>query len=290
MEYTTLRNQGGRGWEAAPISAVSVEATMSLSLPPEILDLIVDHLHNEPTTLGACCLVSKLWIPRTRKHLFHRVEFCSSGSTLESWTRTFPDPSNSPAHYTRSLHLSHFEVIVAAISDALPWIHSFNLIVELGLASVGAHNHHTSFTRLHGLSPTLKYLHISYSLAPLPEYLNLICSFPLLEDLSLHYLVTEGNTEGWGAPPTSPKFTESLSLKGSSRGITRNLLDLPGGLHFSGITVWCSIRDGDLANELVSMCSDTLESLCIQYCQDALLTGSVADKYGLIAHRRFTHC
>ena len=96
-------------------------------------------------------------------------------------------------------------------------------------------------------------------------------------------------TEGWGVPPTSQKFTESLSLKGSSRGTTRNLLDLSGGLHFSGITVWCSIRDGDLANELVSMCSDTLEYLCTQYCQGAFLTGSAAEQYGLIAPRRFIH-
>jgi len=52
------------------------ETTMSRSLPPEILDLIVDHLHDEPTALKACCLVSKSWVPRTWNHLFALVEFC----------------------------------------------------------------------------------------------------------------------------------------------------------------------------------------------------------------------
>lgn len=64
-------------------------------LPPEILDLIVGHLHDETATLRKCCLVSRSWIPQTQIHLFDRVEFRSSGPTLESWMKTFPDPSNS---------------------------------------------------------------------------------------------------------------------------------------------------------------------------------------------------
>ena len=51
------------------------ETTMSCTLPPEILDLIIDHLHDEPATLKTCCVVSKSWVPRTRKHLFALVEF-----------------------------------------------------------------------------------------------------------------------------------------------------------------------------------------------------------------------
>jgi hypothetical protein len=75
------------------------------SLPPEILDFIVDHLRDEPTTLKACCVVSKSWIHRTRKHLFASVEFRAPKSHIELWKKTFPDPSNSPAHHTRSLSI-----------------------------------------------------------------------------------------------------------------------------------------------------------------------------------------
>ena len=171
---------------------------MSPSLPPEILDLIAGHLHDEPTTLGACCLVSESWIPRTRIHLFHRVEFCSSGFTLESWMRTSPDPSNSPAHYTRSLHLSHFKVIIAAISDALPWIDSFNHIVKSHLLR--------STTRTIPHPQVLLYF-LHPRPAPRISQFYLFLSSP--KDLLLHYLVAEGMTEGWGAPPAPPKFTES---------------------------------------------------------------------------------
>lgn len=32
------------------------------SLPPKMLDLIVDHLHNKRETLRQCCLISKSWV------------------------------------------------------------------------------------------------------------------------------------------------------------------------------------------------------------------------------------
>ena len=246
-----------------------VETTMSLSLPQEIFDLVVDHLHDDPTTLRACCLVSKSWIPQTRIHLFNRVEFRPHGPTLESWMQAFPNPSNSPAHHTRSLHLSYFTVLAV-----LPWIHSFNYIVELEVGPLEADIGRTSFAQLCGLSPTLKRLNIFYSRAPLSEFLDFICSFPFLEDLSLHCLTTVGDTNEWAAPPTSPNFTGSLSLSYSGVDITRKLLDLPGGLHFSKITAGCPIGGRDLAEELVSTCSDTLEYACVDFYLGAFPTDS----------------
>ena len=262
------RESGGmrrEWWEAAlaPISIVLAETTMSSSLPPEILDLIVDHLHDEPTTLKACCLLSKSWVSRTRLHLFNHVKFLPSGqaSALESWMKTFPDPSDSPARYTRSLDLFNFKAITVVISDVLPQIHSFNHIVKLAV-NVGKGNRRISFTQLCGLSPNLKSLLIFRSCAPLSEYLDFICSFPLLEDLELRLLDTERNTDGWDSPPNLPKFTGSLRLLGTGADyIARKLLDLPGGLHFSKIIVCCLGGDNDLTSELVSKCSDTLQSL-----------------------------
>ncbi|KAF9644347.1 hypothetical protein BDM02DRAFT_3103092, partial [Thelephora ganbajun] len=44
-------------------------------LPPETLDYIVDFLHDNRETLEQCCLVSKSWVPRARKHLFADIKF-----------------------------------------------------------------------------------------------------------------------------------------------------------------------------------------------------------------------
>lgn len=61
-----------------PLSKITLytRTTMPPSLTPELLDLIVDHLHDESTTLQSSYLVSKSWIPRTRKHFFqHRIPY-----------------------------------------------------------------------------------------------------------------------------------------------------------------------------------------------------------------------
>ena len=46
-------------------------------LPPEILEYILDTLHDDPKTLRDCCVVAKSWIPRTKNRLFAKVRFSS---------------------------------------------------------------------------------------------------------------------------------------------------------------------------------------------------------------------
>jgi len=87
---------------------------MSYTLPPEMLDLIVDHLDGEPTALKTCCVVSKSWIPRAQRNLFAHVTF--DASKLDLWKKTFPDPSNSPAYRTRSLLISDIPTVSAAVA------------------------------------------------------------------------------------------------------------------------------------------------------------------------------
>ena len=95
---------------------------------------------------------------------------------------------------------------------------------------------------------------------------DLICSFPLLEDLALVDLCPEDGTfDGRKTPSTSPRLTGSLDLSAREgiRSATRQLLDFPDGLRFAKITVECRGEDFGSATDLVSSCSDTLESLDI---------------------------
>jgi len=235
---------------------------MSCTLPPEILDLIVDQLHDEPTTLEACCLVSKSWIPRTRRHLFARVGFDAIEYPIESWMETFPDPSNSPAHYTSSLSIRNPQVVTATNADVANWTGTFHNLVHLHLEDCGWANHQALPAPFFGFSPTVRSLRLTSTSF---EVFDFVCSFPLLEDLALADLHPEGDTAVRSAPPTSPKLTGSLGLD-ARRGIraaTRRLLDFPNGLHFAKITVSCLGEDLESATDLVSTCSSTLESLNI---------------------------
>lgn len=247
-----------------PASNGLVETTMLPFLPPEIFDLIVDHLHHQPTTLRSCCLVSKSWVPRARRNLFAQVEFTSRQCSLQLWINTFPDPFNSPGHHTRSLHLYDIDSIIAASAVAPTWVHHFCFIEELTVANFTSDNSTpVSLVSLRGLSPTLRSLHIFHVSALLSEFFSLICSFPLLEDLGLHFVTTSGH--GWYSLPTSPRLTGSLHLTDPSPSVTRGLLDLPNGPHFSRITASCPVESAKLVANLISKCSDTLESLTVAF-------------------------
>jgi hypothetical protein len=234
-------------------------------LPPEILDLITDHLRDEPTTLEACCLVSKSWVPRTRRHLFAHVKFgpFQETTSLEWWMTTFPDPSNSPAHYTRTLEISTLTAVKAATTHGNAWVRSFNSIVTLEVNTEPWGGFDVSLVRLHGLSPTLKSLCFDHPSFNLIQVIRLACSFPLLEDFLFNtpsdLAIDLGDPS---TPPTSPKLTGSLVLKGQSAFITRRLLDLPGGLHFTKIMMDFREPMESVVN-LVSRCSHTLESLTL---------------------------
>ena len=234
------------------------QTTMSSSLPPEIHDLVVDNLHDEPTTLKTCCVVSKSWVPRARKHLFARVEFHASKSHFERWRKAFPDPSNSPAHHTRALRIYGIPFVTATDAGADSWIRAFHNVVHLRLDRLDQ----ASLIPFYGLSPTVKILHLSYTTL---EVFDLVCSFPLLEHLALVASHTESEAGQWSAPSTSPKLTGSLDLRmfGSAHHIIRRLLDLPDGLHFSKITTLFIGDAAESVTDLVSRCSGTLEVLVI---------------------------
>jgi hypothetical protein len=232
-------------------------------LPPEILDLIVGFLHDEPDALKACCLTSKSWVHRTREHLFACVKF-DLKSHIEAWKKTFPDPSNSPARYTRSLSIHATQVFTSVGAGVGGWILTFSGVVRLYLdVSECDDDRDLSLVPLRGLSPTLETLYICYGTSvTYSEIFGLVCSFPLLEDLALVSFCDYSEVGRWSVPSTSPKLTGCLTLAmlWGPRSVVHRLLELPGGLHFSKIVV-SSNEDIGLTTDLISKCSGTLECL-----------------------------
>ena len=233
---------------------------MPCSLPPETLDFVIDQLHDEPATLRACCLVSKSWIPRTRRHLFAHVQFDDLEYPFDSWIRTFPDPSNSPAHHTRSLSICDLPTSTRTGTDVGNCIRAFHNVVHFDLNHYAGVGYDNPLAPFFGFSPVVRSLSLTSTSS---EVFDLICSFPLLEDLELIDFCPEDGTVGWSPPSTSPKLTRSLNLavRGGIHSTTRRLLNFPDGLHFAKITVTCIGEDFRSATDLVSKCSDTLESL-----------------------------
>jgi len=272
------------GSEKAP-NTPPITKTMMSPLPPEMLDLIVDFLHDEPDALKACCLTSKSWVHRTRQHLFAHLEFFSKHHA-KTWKEIFSDPSDSPAHYARSLSI-HMSRVVTSVSGSVGgWIRTFSGVIRLhvDIHGYGSSKAEISLVPLRGFSPTLKSLRLACGCSvPSSEIFGLVCSFPLLEDLTLLSLSNNSELDRWNIPSTSPKFTGCLDLKmlDGIRPAVRRLLEIPRGLHFSKISVSCPKEDVESMMDLVSECSDTLESLDIYYYPTGarFLSASVIDQY-----------
>jgi len=250
------------GSDNQPPSRAPSETKMSFSFPQEITDLIIDHLHNEPTTLRTCCLVSKSWIPRARKYLFVHIKFYPSmGRLVSRWRKTFPDPTDSPAHHTRTLSICNPLLITTADVDT---IRTFCGVVCLNMDTDLMQDQAVSLVPFHGLSPVMRSLRLTFATLPYSKIFNLILSFPLLEDLVLVSRSRRREDREWSTPSTSSRLTGSLELRLAEgiQPITYRLLDLPNGIHFTKLVVsWISGEDVGSTTDLVSRCSGTLESL-----------------------------
>ena len=249
-------------------------------LPAELLDRIVDLLYDSEHALRNCCLASKSWIPRTRKHLFADVKLTSI-ERLNSWKEAFLDPSTSTAHYARTLFIGSHTVIADASAEGGGWLRGFSSVVhlEVNLPRPLPPGSVVTLAPFYGLSPTIKSLRITFTLLPAPQVLDLIYSFPLLEDLGLfsyYFNMWTDDDEGSSGPstivqrPISPKFTGSLELQvlEGIKHIARRLLSAPGGIHFRKLSVtWDHDEDILSTIALVDECSSTLESLdvCSQH-------------------------
>jgi len=153
--------------------------TAMSNLPCEMLDHIVDLLHDSqtygqvPLELRNCCLVSKSWVPRTRRHLFANIYF-DTAKNLESWKRTFPGPSISPACYAKRLCIGRPQVVTAEGAEAGGWIASFSSVehLELGGQDTQARGWEVAFALFHRFSPVVKSIRMNASILPFPHLLR----------------------------------------------------------------------------------------------------------------------
>jgi len=243
------------------------------NLPGEILDYTVDLLHDDQTALKNCCLVSKSWIPRSRKHIFAHVRL-DGKKRLQSWKKMFRDPSTSPANYTKTLYIRFFKAVTGVDVELGRCLHGFSRVVRLTIVGWGltrSSGKQYTLAPLCGFSPVLKSLSVKSVALPFSRLFDLILSFPLLEDLTAigcHNVPTdEGNGPDrlpTAAQPSSIPMTGSLRLskEEGTRSIGRWLLSLPGGIHFQRLALtWNGEDDQSLAMALVKECSHTLQSL-----------------------------
>ena len=248
----------------------------SRHLPAELLDHIVDLLYDSDDTLKSCCLVSKLWIPRARKHLFADIKIFEA-EDLESWKSTFPDPFNSPAHYTTVLFVKYPLAVTAVDAGEGGWISAFARVVQFEVDANDTDPGWSGacFVPFYGFSPAVKSLRLSFHTFPPSQTFNLIQSFPLLEDLSVtSFDRSIDRNRGFdersiaAQPSIPPAFTGSLKLDlwAGTDFMASRLLSPPGGLRFRRLHLILNDQEDVLpVTALVEGWRFTLEYLKVVY-------------------------
>jgi hypothetical protein len=280
------------GIRARADAATSETSMPNPYLPPEMLDDIVDHLHDTEDALRSCSLVSKLWIPRIRKHLFAEVGLRREWD-MRLWEKTFPDPGTSPARYTKTLHIGSY-VVLAGDVEVGSLLGDFSRVVrlEVGSYEVFVDTSKISFIPFRGFSPVLKSLRVVVPILPSSRIFNLILLFPLLEDLDviIHKTAADNNdgSEEDEAPtatqPSSPpRFTGSLELylKGGNGTFRPSTVFPLGRYPLSGPRFDVASRGGSLNDDGIGggVCSYPRIPRCylgpLQYVHPAVVSAPI---------------
>ena len=199
---------------------------------------------------------------------------------LDLWKETFTDPSTSPARYTDTLFVGCTHVVTPGDAEAGGWIRGFSRVVNLGLKVPRPEGGESGgfLASFYGLSPIIKSLRVYFTALPLSRVFDLLTSFPLLEDLTLTGNVYDTSTDSGDNPDGLPNIVRPLNLPaftgsldppralGGGGPIARQLLSLPGGIHFRKLALGSYHREELLLMvALVGECSNTLESLDITH-------------------------
>ncbi|OCH91127.1 hypothetical protein OBBRIDRAFT_550442 [Obba rivulosa] len=73
-------------------------------LPPELTDIVIDHLADNISALHNCSMTCKSWIPRTRTHIFKEIRL--SARNAEGF-RTLIMGNNAIGKYIQEIHVHH---------------------------------------------------------------------------------------------------------------------------------------------------------------------------------------
>ena len=254
-----------------------------LDLPPELLELIVEHLRDINAALRALSLVSRALRPLSQAQLFKSVDVWSvqcrgteSVGNIEEIRRWISLGSGGAQvlSYTRTLSLDVLVEPLLVYPQELDRIFdhliAFKNVRELKIPLFASHFvRHPLMSPIHYFAhfrPTLRSLELETRLKNPWDLMTFIAFFPLLECVTIKMrhtreldTVAEREAEGF-EPAALPPFQGILRLEGFSRANTfaSELIKARVQYHtlsFCDVTVWTGIQ------ELIVACAPTLRGL-----------------------------
>jgi len=165
-------------------------------LPPELIDLIVDHLYDDNVALKACSLVSRAFLPSARVHLFENIELRFRHSVkdrnIDPMRKFISTDSRGLLSHTRKLSIPYPGLIAPFhLEEIFDHLMAFNNVRELKLDLDAFHfvNHDFMLASRYffHFQPVLRSLHLTTSARNPKDLIVFIAFFPFLEEVSLSF-------------------------------------------------------------------------------------------------------
>jgi len=164
--------------------------------PPELVDRIIDFLHNEPRTLAACSLVARSWTPASRYHRFSSVRLINN----EDWAKfdQLMEISPSTIHYVRGAII---DVTSGSSSRWLSACTSFTSLEHITMSGVISPPWKSEAAAISSVAHKITSFTLNAALMSRYDFWPIIRMFPSLVSLR---------------PVQTINITESVSLQSSS--------------------------------------------------------------------------
>lgn len=238
----------------------SIDTPRTPRLPQELLDEIMDHLADDPTSLRRCSIAARALVSSCRRHLFRRIEFWPHN--LPTWKRTFPDPSTSPAAYTREIRIQLASDAPTQLADYMPYFSNVRDLTLIG----GRCETYDWVSSLGNLPTSIRSLTMKFVSITNVQVLEVMEQLPNLDDFSFRTSKGAGFSAEAGEILRG-RFSGKLDLllmEDLHASIVKSLLTAPEGLGFKSIKAFCNTGDDFPAYaDLVATCRDTLLELDI---------------------------
>lgn len=115
-------------------------------LPQELIDFIIDHLWEDKSSLAKCCLVSRVWVRRSRHNLFGRIQVVGDHHRLhfESLPKAI---TGSPESW---MHVRQLRLHCRPLEHVIRWtLVDIQLLITVVSNLTSLHTLELAYVRLH---------------------------------------------------------------------------------------------------------------------------------------------
>ena len=189
------------------------------TIPPELVDIILDYAHNDLSLLTACSLVCKTWFPSARYHIFNSATLDAQNAS--SFVQLLNAPLSTIPHFVRRIEAKDTYEGERWLSSLFPSLSVLPALTSVSITS----SFDTTFSQdtlstLASFDTLVELKLTECAFEDFSQVQKLLCSFPVLERLHLEadWPEPRGLTRTEGNP--SPRLNEVYLRCESSHVLT----------------------------------------------------------------------